>query len=151
MQTTKADVLTQIRAAFPTHPIQAAGAFDERGTSYLDPVAYREHLEGKTWEQLDREYLERRTDALSFLGTNHLIAVLPAYLCIFVEQGTRTQVPDTLLLVLNRKKRRFEELSSALTPAQREAIVAALGVFAATESGQPADTARTAAERWKAC
>lgn len=59
------------------------------------------------------------------------------------------QVPDTLLLVLNRKKRRIEELASARTPAQRDTIVAALGVFEATESGQPADAAREAAERWR--
>ena len=81
----------------------------------------------------------------------HLIAVLPVYLRSMVEDGTRTPVPDTMVLVLNRKKQqRFEELVDALDPAQRATVVAVLELFAATESGQPADAAHDALERWKA-
>lgn len=147
MQPTKVDVLAQIRAAFPPEPLRFEGAL----TGGLDGGAYREHVEGKTWEELDRKYVLSRSDVLSFLDMRHLVAVLPVYLRSLVEDGTRTPVPDTMLLVLNRKKQaRFEELASALDPSQRAAVVAVLELFAATESGQPADAAREALERWKA-
>lgn len=147
MLPTQADVLAQIRAAFPAEPIRFEGAL----TGGLDDGAYREHVEGKTWEGLDRAYVLSRSDALSFLDTRHLVAVLPVYLRSLVEDGTRTSVPDTMVLVLNRKnQKRFEELVGALDPAQRAAVVAVLELFAETESGQPADAARAALERWKA-
>jgi hypothetical protein len=146
MQPTQVDVLAQIRAAFPPEPLRFEGAL----TGGLDGGAYREHVEGKTWEELDRKYVLSRSDVLSFLDMRHLVAVFPVYLRSLVEDGTRTPVPDTMLLVLNRKKQaRFDELASALDPAQRAAVVAVLELFAATESGQPADAAREALERWK--
>jgi hypothetical protein len=80
-----------------------------------------------------------------------LVDVLPVYLRSMVEDGTRTPVPDTMVLVLNRKsQRRFEELIDALDLAQRAAVVSVLELFAASESGQPADAALAALARWKA-
>jgi hypothetical protein len=147
MQSTQASILAQLRAAFPAEPIQFDGAL----TGGLDGGAYREHVEGKTWEGLERAYVLSRSDVLSFLDVHHLVAVLPVYLRSLLEDGTRTPVPDTMVLVLNRKnQKRFEELVGALTSAQRAAVVAVLGAFAETESGQPADAARAALDRWKA-
>lgn len=147
MQPTPVDVLAQIRAAFPAKPLRFEGAL----TGGLDGGAYRDHVEGKTWEELDRKYVLSRSDVLSFLDMRHLVTVLPVYLRSLVEDGTRTPVPDTLLLVLNRKNQaRFAELVDALDPAQRAAVVAVLEAFAAVESGQPADAARAALARWKA-
>jgi hypothetical protein len=144
---THVEVLAQIRAAFPAKPLRFEGA----RTGGLDGGAYRAHVEGKTWKDLDRKYVLSRSDVLSFLDTRHFVAVLPVYLRSLVEDGLRTPVPDTLLLVLNRKKQaRFEELINALDPTQRAAVVAVLEVFAATERGQPAEAAREALERWKA-
>ena len=146
MQSEQVDVLAQIRAAFPAAPIRFEGAL----AGGMDGGAYRTHVDGKTWEQLDRGYVLGRSDALSFLDPHHLALVLPVYLCSLVEDGTRTPVPDTLLLVLNRKsEQRFEEVFGALTPTQRAAVIAALDVFAATESGRPSNAAREASERWK--
>lgn len=146
MHQTQADVLEQLRAAFPPTPLNFEGAL----TGGLDEGAYREHVEGKTWEEIDRKYVLSRSDVLSFLETQHLIAVLPVYLRSLVEDGTRTPVPDTVLLVLNRKKQeRFEELINALDPAQHAAVIAVLELFATNESGQPAEAARAALERWK--
>jgi hypothetical protein len=146
MQPTRDDVLAQLRAAFPARPIRFEGPF----SGGLEGEAYRAYVEGKTWEELDRAYVLPHCDVLSFLDTPHLAAVLPVYLRALVEEGTRTSVPDTLLLVLDRKsRRRFEELAGALTPAQRDAVVAVLDAFGAAESGQPADAARAARERWK--
>ena len=48
-----------------------------------------------------------------------------------------------------RGESRFDEIFNALTPSQRAAVVAVLDVFAATESGQPADAALEASQRWK--
>jgi len=147
MPATPADVLAQLRAAFPAQPIRFEGPFG----GGLEGGAYREYVEGKTWEELDRAYVLPRSDVLSFLDPPHLAAVLPVYLRSLVEDGTRMAVPDTLLLVLNRKsRRRFEELASLLTPGQRAAVVAVLDVFGAAESGQPAEAAREARERWEA-
>src|SRR5256885_5503333 len=47
--------------------------------SYSDVTPYMKQIDGKTWEELDRSFLLRRYDALGFLGTNHLVAVLPLY------------------------------------------------------------------------
>jgi len=147
IQPTQVEVIAQIRAAFPAEPLQFEGAL----TGGLDSGAYREHVEGKTWEELDRKYVLSRSDVLSFLDTRHLVAVLPVYLRSLVEDGTQTPVPDTLLLVLDRKNRaRFAELVETLDPAQRAAVVAVLEMFATTESGQLADAARAAVERWTA-
>lgn len=146
MQPTPADVVSQIETAFPSEPIDFAGAL----AGGLDDGAYRQHVHGKAWRDLDRAYLLSRSDALSFLAPAHVAAVLPVYLCSLVEDGTRTPVPDTLLLVVDRKSdERFGDLVNALTVPQRKAVVAALDLFASVESGQPADAARAASKRWK--
>jgi hypothetical protein len=146
MQPSQADVVSQIEAAFPSDPIDFEGAL----AGGLDDGAYRQHVDGKRWRELDRAYVLSRSDALSFLAPAHIAAVLPLYLQSLVEDGTRTPAPDTLLLVLNRKSQeRFQELVDALTVPQRAAVVAALELFASRETGQPADAARDASERWK--
>jgi hypothetical protein len=146
MGITRANVLAQLRAAFPPTPIRFEGAL----TGGLDGGAYRAQVDGKTWEELDRSFVLGRSDVLSFLEPKHLVAVLPVYLRSLVEDGTRTPVPDTLLLVLDRTtERRFDKIVAALTSEQRAAVVAILEVFAAAETGQPADAARAASEHWK--
>ena len=77
MSPAQAAVPAQVRAAFPAEPIDAARAFDDWGTTYPDAEPYAQYLEGKTWEQLDRSYIIKRSDALGFLGTQQLVAVLP--------------------------------------------------------------------------
>jgi len=156
-----ATVLDQVRAAFPAEPIDAAGAFDEWGTTYPDAEPYAEQLEGKAWEQLDRQYTTTRADALGFLGTRHLVAVLPVYLRSLLEEGVWSASADTLILLLTKpdpgkksgiKLPRFEALVNALTPVQRAAVAAVLQTFAATdEGGSLGDRANTALEHgWSA-
>lgn len=138
MPPTTADVLAQLRAAFPADPIAAAGAFTSWGATYLDAAPYAERLEGKPWDALDRDYLAVRADALGFLSTRQLAAVLPAYLRLMLERPA-SDVPGMLMLILTRPdkqrkglgKRRFTELIDALTPTQRAAIASALRRFAA--------------------
>ncbi len=147
MQTQGADALAQIRAAFPAQPIAFAAA---RGDG-LDGNSYRDHVDGKTWLELDREFILRRADALSFLEARHIAAVLPVYLCSLVQDGTQTAAPDSLLPALNVKsRRRFNELVEALTAAQRAAVIAALAAFMTAEpdGGQPTEVARAALDRW---
>ena len=72
MRPTVTDVIAQIRAAFPTRPIAFA---DARGDG-LDGNAYRDHVDGKTWLELDRAFVMRRVDSLSFLSVVHVVAVL---------------------------------------------------------------------------
>jgi hypothetical protein len=54
MQPEHALLLEQLRAAFPPEPIRAAGALGDWGMTYLDVEPYSQHIEGKTWEELDR-------------------------------------------------------------------------------------------------
>jgi hypothetical protein len=152
-----ATVLEQLRAAFPAAPIYSAGAFDDWGTTYPDAEPYAQHLEGKTWEQLDRSHMIVRADALGFLGTRQLVAVLPVYLRALLEDGVWSTSADTLVLLLTKpdpgkktgiKLPRFEALVSALTSAQRTAIAAVLRAFAATdEGGSLGERAHAALER----
>jgi hypothetical protein len=162
MQPQHAVVHDELRAAFPADTIDATGAFDEFGTTYPDAEPYTERLEGKTWPQLDRAYVVTRADALGFLGTRHLVAVLPAYLSALLDDGVWSPAADTLVLLLTRpepgnktgvKLPRFEALARALTPAQRTAIAAVLLAFAATdEGGSLGGRARNALDRhWSAC
>jgi len=128
--------VSRLRAAFPPDPIDVAGAFDERGGSYPDAEPYERALDGKTWEQLDHAYVARRSDALSFLGTRHLIAVLPVYLELLFELGPRSPVPETLLPLLTRPEagkamqvKRFDAFTAGLSPAQRAVVADALARF----------------------
>lgn len=155
------NLVEQLRTAFPVEPIRAAGAFDDWGTTYPDAEPYAQQLEGKTWEEVDRSYMITRSDALGFLGTRHLVAVLPVYLRSLVEQGVWSPSADTLMLLLTKpdatkkagiKLSRFQAMVAALTPAQRTVIAAILSVFAATdEGGSLGEAARAAVENtWKA-
>ena len=143
---TSDDVLELIQDAFPSLPIDFVGAT----AGGLDGGEFRAQVDGKAWDCVDATYLVKRNDALSFLDATHVAAVLPVYLRSLVIEGTRTTVPDTLLLVLNRKnEKRFTELCAALTGSQRDAVVAALDLFAAANEGTASEEARAASLRWK--
>jgi hypothetical protein len=129
----------QLLTAFPAEPIHAGDAFAQWGMTYPDAATYREQLDGKSWDQLDREYIVRRSDALGFLGTRHLVAVLPVYLRSLVEDGVWSPAADMMMLILTKPlpgedtglgAARFDELVDALTDAQRSAVASALRAFA---------------------
>jgi hypothetical protein len=135
-------VLAQIRDAFPRVEITAEGAFDQWGTTYLDAEPYQRELTGKSWDQLDKDYVVVRSDALGFLGTRHLVAVLPVYLGAMIERGAWSDAAGMLTLILARPDRqkddglgatRFDELVEALTEAQRAAVAATLQRFGEKE------------------
>ena len=98
-----------------------------------------------------------RADALGFLGTKQLVAVLPVYLRSLIEDGVWSRSADTLMLLLKKpeavkqtgsKLSRFEALVCALTPEQSEAIAAVLDRFATMdEGGSLGEAARLAFER----
>jgi hypothetical protein len=152
--------LSELRAAFPSTPIHGAGAFTQWGTTYSDVAPYMKHLEGKTWEQLDRAYLLLNSDALGFLGTSHLIAVLPVYLRSFVEEGVWSAAAGMLPIILTRPEpgtdaglgvARFDALVDALTDAQRTVVSSALRAFADQDpDGSPGRAAGVAFDsHWK--
>jgi hypothetical protein len=157
MQPNQTKLLEHFRAAFPAKPIHSEGAFLDWGATYLDAELYMKQIDGKTWEELDRAYLVMRSDALGFLGTRHLVAVLPVYLRSLIEEGVWARAADTLILLLAKpglekkagiKLPRFEALVGALTPAQCAVIAAVLRVFAATDQGGSlGETANVAFER----
>lgn len=138
MQREHDSIREQLQAVFPTEPIHADDAFTQWGTTYPDAVPYKEQLEGKSWEQLDREYIVCRSDALGFLGTRHLVAVLPVYLRSLVEDGVWSSAADMMMLILTKPlpgkdtglgAARFDEFVDALTDAQRSAVASALRAF----------------------
>jgi hypothetical protein len=141
------ELSARLRRAFPPTVIDGRDAFATWGRTYSDGDEYARHLEGKVWDALDRAYLDLRSDALGFLGTNHLAAVLPAYLRQLIEGDGVSQVPDILLLVLAKPgpkqgsplgAKRFDAMVDALTMSQREVVAATLEQFAAMhpEDGQ---------------
>lgn len=154
-------LLEAIAAAFPREPILARDAFSEWGTSYLDAADYRAQLEGKVWHELDRDYLVRRADALGFLGTRVLVAVLPIYLRAVVEDGARTDAAGMLTVILRKPgaiagpdlgTERFEALVGAMTEAQRSVVARVLEAFVESYAdSSPGARARATLESyWRA-
>ncbi len=160
MQPEHAKVIEKIRNAFPKEPIVSEGAFSEWGSGYSDARPYREQLEGKNWDQLDREYIVRRSDALGFLGTRHLVSVLPVYLCALIEGGVWSPATGMLTIILAKPdsvsdnglgKARFDALLEMLTGTQRVAVAEALRAFAEQDAGGSLGNAALAAfdGHWK--
>lgn len=150
---TKHPLEAQLRSAFPSEPIAADDAFTSWGATYLEAEPYAAHLNNKTWEQLDRAYLAQRWDALAFLSTRQLAAVLPAYLLKMLEQPY-SNLPGMVASVLTRPseedkglgKRRFTALVETLAPPQRAAIAAALQQFVREHPDE--ESVRAALESW---
>ncbi|MEJ7602077.1 MAG: hypothetical protein WKG01_29540 [Kofleriaceae bacterium] len=133
------NIVEQLHAAFPDEEIESIGAFTEWGSSYPDAAPYRAQLEGRTWTELDRAYLVRRSDALGFLGTRQLVAVLPVYLNAMVEDGVGSPATEMLTLLLAKPlagedsglgHRRFNALVECMTPAQSAAVASCLAALA---------------------
>lgn len=144
MRPETAAVLEEVRAAFPPEPIEAEGAFEPWGNSYPDAEPYGRQLDGRRWEELDAAYLVRRSDALGFLGTRHLAALLPVYLRSVLEDGVWSPATGMLTIILTRPARgrfkglgkpRFEALVAALTAAQRRAVAATLRTLVDRDEG----------------
>jgi hypothetical protein len=154
-------LIEQLHTAFPPEPIHAAGAFSDWGATYADAEPYSKHVDGHTWEELERAYMITRSDALSFLGTKHLVAVLPMYLRSLLENNLGSLAAETMIPLLTKpgtekrsgiKLPRFQALVAALTPAQCTLIAAVLRAFAARdlyegEYGSPGRAAIDALER----
>jgi hypothetical protein len=135
-------------------------SFEQRSSLYPDAAAYREQMEGKTWEQLDPVFFARRSDALSFLGTQHLVAVLPTYLHLLIVLAPTSPVAETLLPQLTKPSptdhaghlfdelgRRFDELARMLSPQQSAVVAMTLRQFIEAAPGE-AERARPALERY---
>ncbi|VAW81824.1 hypothetical protein MNBD_GAMMA12-1992 [hydrothermal vent metagenome] len=132
-------VINQLCLAFPSHKIDSERAFTSWGATYLDAKEFKLHLDGKSWNELDVNYLEVREDSLGFLGTKHFTQVLPAYLQAIVEGiSPLSTLADTLLMILTKPssetdshlgEKRFEELVNELTDEQLVAIAMSLVYF----------------------
>jgi hypothetical protein len=131
-------IIEQLHTAFPNKPINADGAFSEWGTTYPDAAPYMQQIEGKGWDQLDGAYIARRSDALGFLGTHHLVAVLPVYLRSLIDEGVWSPAAGMLTLILTKPalgkdtglgSKRFDALVDALTATQRIAVACVLRAF----------------------
>lgn len=153
-------LVEQVRAAFPLEPIKVDSAFSDWGTTYSDVEPYEEHIDGKTWEELDCKYMITREDALGFLGTKQLISVLPVYLRSLIEEGVWSAAAWTMIILLTKpeadrktgiKLSRFQAFVDSLTPAQRAVIAEVLKAFAAADQdGSPGIAARAALDSyWK--
>jgi len=124
------NIIDKIGRAFPETTIDAADAFNDWGMTYPDATEYIEKVDGKTWRQVDAAWLVRRSDALGFLGTTWLAALMPVYLIAAVNDGVWSPATEMLVLILARPgarsdnglgHKRFAALVDALTQ-QREAV-----------------------------
>lgn len=139
MSVSSTEALALIERAFPRVPIAMERAFADWGRTYPDTRSYRAFAEGRTWDALDRRFLELRDDALGFLGTRELAAILPAALAALVGPGSPSRpFPYSLGVILRRPgpgrddglgRRRFDALREALSAEQRRAVAAALRCF----------------------
>lgn len=141
------DFGARLRAAFPTRPLE----FQQALTGGTDEGEFRNAVDGKPWTDIDRSLIGRRSDVLSFLQPEYFVAVLPAFLQSLVEDGTATGVPDTLLVVLDRKSEpRLDKISALMSEGQRALVAEALERFAAGTTGRQAKAAREAISSWRA-
>jgi hypothetical protein len=151
-----------LRVAFPPQPIRGADAFTQRGRTYCDTHEYEREMDGKTWEQLDPQFFARRIDGLSFLGDDHIVAVLPHYLHLLIVFKPTSPVPETLLPLLTRPEptdrhtsttlyewlnQRFEAVTERLSDRQCEMVAATLQEFVASAPSD-AEPAQRALERY---
>lgn len=130
---TLVDVASRIGAAFPEAPLDASGAFEEWGTTYLDADGFVADSRGRTWRELDRRFLEYHNDALPFLGPSAFARYLPAFLSAVVHDSDRLdQLPGFLVYLLTRdanstvRRERFDARLARLTLDQQKAVALAL-------------------------
>jgi hypothetical protein len=148
----KQELFEQVRAAFPQERIDGRAAFAQWGQTYLDARDYRDRIDGKTWEQLDQNYIVRRHDALGFLSTHELVQLLPVYLLSIVNDGVMSPARDSVLVELTKPTRepassRFDALFRALSTPQRKVIADVLYDIAEQDpDGSPGRAARVAAD-----
>jgi hypothetical protein len=152
----KHDLVEQLRSAFPAERIDGEAAFAQWGGSYPDASDYARAIDGKTWEELDAEYIVRRNDALGFLSTHQLVQLLPVYLRSLVNEGMMSPALDAVLVKLTRptsepSRGRFDALVAALSDAQRKAVAGTLHQIAEQDpDGSPGRAARAALDDvWK--
>ncbi len=142
-----AQVRALIHAAFPPRPLDFTHAL----TGSLDGGEYVAHVHGKTWLELDRAFMRRRPDPLSFLDPARIAAVLPVYLEILVDdRNAETLVPYTLIPLLTRarSKRRFDAILALLDQDQRRAVKAVLEYVATLSASGPLADAQVALLYW---
>lgn len=152
----KHDLVEQLSSAFPAELIDGEAAFAQWGGSYPDAGAYAAAIDGKTWKELDAEFIVRRNDALGFLSTHQLVQVLPVYLRSLVKDGVMSPALDAVLVKLTRpssdpSRGRFDALLAALSDAQRKAVAETLRQIAEDDpDGSPGRAARAALDDvWK--
>jgi hypothetical protein len=144
----KAELVARIRAAFPAEALD----FKDALTGGTDDGEFRDAVAGKKWTELDQALIGRRSDVLSFLQPEYIVAVLPAFLLSMVVDGAWTGAPDTLVVVLDRAQEpRFDKISERMTDPQRAVVAEALEMFAASTMGGQASAARQAADGWRSC
>jgi hypothetical protein len=122
MQSGGQDLVQQLHAAFPAERIRGDAAFAQWGGSYPDAVAFKQVIDGKTWEELDARYIVKRDDALGFLSTRELVQLLPVYLRAVLEDAWSPASYAVLVKLIRPasepSRGRFEAFIQALTPGQ---------------------------------
>lgn len=152
----KEDLVGQLRSAFPAERIDGDAAFANWGGSYPDASAYARAIDGKTWEELDEQYVVQRNDALGFLSTRELVQLLPVYRRSVVKEGLMSPALDAVLVKLTRPtsepaRERFDAFVAALSVPQRKAIARTLRYIVEQDAdGSPGRAARAALDEvWK--
>jgi hypothetical protein len=150
-----ADEIEVLNREFPKHSIDPTDTFAEWGGTYVDGSAFRTGVAGRTWAELDAEFLERYHDALVFLGPSSIPEYLPAYLAKVVQRDRAlSALPSFLLAVLTRGDdgERFAARFSGLTSEQVRAVARVLAAFEAELDGSSRQSDVTAAldSYWRA-
>lgn len=121
--------LSQLEAVFPATVLESERAFGEGGTTYLDGDQFVAGARGKTWPELDPEFLEHHHDAMLFLVPETFGAYLPAYVAAVARGGPAIRnLPAFLRGVLTRTRdpQRFDTRIGRLSKEQLQAIASVL-------------------------
>lgn len=91
-------------AAFPAVPIDRATLDEATGRwDYYDAAAELRSLDGKTWSQLEPDFLVRHATLVNYAGDALFRAVLPAYLHYLLVHRPSNEVPFHIGGQLTRK------------------------------------------------
>ena len=101
--------------AFPPTTLDARRAFGASGTSYEDAREFIDGTRGKSWPELDVEFLQTYRDAFHFLSAEAVAAYLPAYVVAALDHfHTAVDLRGTVVFGLMRAadddaRRHFDE------------------------------------------
>jgi hypothetical protein len=124
-----AELLKLIREHFPPHPLDPTRAFDTPAGAYLNIAEFQRDSQGKSWDQLDLQFLRFHYDSLPQLSPSAFTDYLPAFLSITITDRARVDIiPAAVLASLTphlddpKTAAQYDQRINALTDQQKMVV-----------------------------